>query len=164
MTTKSGNAMAQARGKAKGGFNKAVGSAYAKVSGDQGAVKVLRNIDARAANIKKSMRKHFVKNRDSWVAREAIKTWQQRTNPVPHLRPKWGRNSLDEKAIMRQARINVHQRMTARLSEVNRIKTRQQNAVSRSHKRSLNDRDVQLSRDFKKANKLSQKKARNMSW
>jgi len=151
--------------KAKRAFAKANPERYGKVQSRPEATAALRTLDHRSAHIKKSMRQHFRKFQEVWVAREAINIWQKRSalkanHPAPF---NYFHRSLAADVIMKQARRNVQVRMSKRLSRVNKIKTRMENNVVRNQNFADRDKELRLSRVFPKVSGQIQKRTRKMS-
>jgi len=152
------------KNKAKQSFTKTTPDAFRRLQNQGDATAMLRNIDVRANDLKSRMRKHFKRQQETWVAREAIKVWQKRSAPRQKLPTPRNiiSNSLAPEQIMKQARINVRRRMAQRLSGVNQTKTRMENTVVRSEKFSLENPDLKIGRAFKKTQIPKRKMKRGM--
>lgn len=137
--------------KAKKAFEKANPSRYGKAQRAPEAVASLRTIETRADHIKKKMRSHFKRSQHVWIAREAIEVWRKRAalkakHPAPF---NIMSESLTSQSIMREAKRRVQARMTVRLSKVNGVQTRMQNAVLKNRQFRERDRNLRpAQRDF----------------
>jgi hypothetical protein len=106
---------------------------FARVQHDADAITRIAQIENRAHRIKQEVRTHYEANRESWVAKEAIKLWKShalRTADLPA--PPGVIKKIAPEALMRQARANVQARVLGRLQRVNRIKTQMGNAIVRN--------------------------------
>lgn len=107
---------------------------FGRAQGNVKAVEQMAAIERRAEKIKERVRAHFLRHKETWVAKEAISLWLKRAVPAhDHPRPVNGAPVDVSGAYLNQARRNVVARMSRRLSDLNATKTRLQNAVVRSH-------------------------------
>lgn len=121
------------RGRQQAAFRRANPDAFGRAGGNPGAVEQIGMIERRAAQVRERVRAHFKKYQESWVAKEAIAIWQKRAgfaneHPAPASAP--GRYVAQ--SIMMEARRNVRARVVQRLTRVNVVKTRMENAVVRN--------------------------------
>ena len=151
------------KNKARQAFSRANPERYGKVVGNPDATSSLRTLEHRSTDLKQRMRSHFKKYQEVWVAREAIKVWQDRAalrakHPSPiHMMS----NRLASDEIMKQARLNVRRRMARRLSNVNQIKTRMENSVVRTQSFAQQNRELSLGRSFPQPPKPTQRLKRS---
>lgn len=121
------------KGRSKQAFRKGNPEIYGRAARDIGAVEQIGLIERRAAAIKERARTHFQTYQETWVAREAIEIWRRRARlHLDHPAPSGTPGEYVAQSIMGQARRNVMARATRRLTAINTIKTRMENAVVRN--------------------------------
>lgn len=121
------------QGRQQAAFKDANPQAYARVGSDIRGIEQIGLIQNRTSAVKEHARAHLKKYHESWVAKEAVNLWKQRAgltdkHPAPSNVP----SSFIVETIMGQARRNVMARSTRRLTTINEIKARMQNAVVRN--------------------------------
>lgn len=149
-------------GKAKHAFEKANPVRYGKVQKDPEAAAALRTIDNRVDHIKRRMHAHFKRSQNVWITREAIDVWRKRSaltakHPSPF---NFMRENLTSRSIMQEAKRRVAVRMTKRLSKVNEMQTRMQNAAVKTRQYQKQDKELSLAR--RSFNIEAKKMKRNM--
>lgn len=112
--------------------------AYAAVQGNPAAVRTLAKIETRANAIKKKTIAHHKHFEDRWVAKETIAIWQRHlASNAKNPAPPGVEQKVAPAGVMRLANQVVQARTTARLSRINEVKTRMQNAVVRNFRQSM---------------------------
>lgn len=121
------------RGRQQAAFRRANPDAFGRANGNPGAVEQLGMIERRAAMVREHVRAHFKKYQEGWVAKEAIAIWQKRAGFTnDHPAPEGAPGKYVAQSIMMEARRNVRARVVQRLTRVNVVKTRMENAVVRN--------------------------------
>lgn len=124
--SKTGGARASA---SLGAFDRANPKIFDRLQGDAASIRHVGNLQSRVNRIKTRLREHYKKYEEPWVAKEGIRIWQkqlkaaQGRNPVPVDPPA---------AIMLEARRNVRARVARRMTNINEIRTRMENAFLRN--------------------------------
>jgi hypothetical protein len=128
------------KGRQRAAFHRANPASFGRAQGDAAAVRQLGQIQARSSAIKDRARAHYRRFEESWVAREAISLWQKRAGFTDeHPAPEGAPGKYVAHSIMTQARRNVRARLVQRLTRVNAVKTRMENAVVRNRPRQTQD-------------------------
>lgn len=114
-------------------FAKLTPRAFERADGDVRLIKTLARIEQRAEALRNKVIAHAAKFEDRWVAKEAMRIWerqlqQQRQHPGPAA----SEPGVSKNEIMRIAQRNIAARTNRRLSLVNAIRTRMENAVIRN--------------------------------
>lgn len=120
-------------GEARDGFRVANPVQFGWTQGNLDTTRRLAAIEQRVHDIKQRFRDQFERHEEGWVAVEALKLWEKRN--VPTLQHPVPRNydPRDFSYLMTsQARRNVHGRAIQRMTKINTMKTRMQNAVVRN--------------------------------
>ena len=126
------------KGRQQLAFRRANPDAFGRVQGNSNAVEQLGLIERRAAMVRERVLAHFKKYQESWVAREAIAIWQKRAGFThEHPAPDGAPGKYVAQSIMMEARKNVRARVGQRLTRVNMVKTRMENAVVRNQQQRL---------------------------
>lgn len=138
-------------------FRQANPAVFGRTGDDRDTLSRLSVIEQRATGLKDRFRAHFDKHEVAWVLNETLRLLAKRSYPtLDHPKP---RNAPDEnfgELMMGQARRNVHARALRRLSTINSVKTKLQNAVVRNAPRqALAQRQPSNDRQIKRKLKQS---------
>lgn len=133
-------------------FREANPAPFGRTEGNPDSVRRLGVIETRAAGLKERMRDHIAQHETNWVAREAVRLWSKQAVPkLIHPAPRGVSPEDFWEQVFRQARRNVRARATRRLTALNAIKTRMQNAVIRTAPQQQAPPELALKPQFHKA-------------
>lgn len=114
-------------------FAKTTPAAFTRANGDVRLIKTLARIGERADTLREKVIAHAAKFEDRWVAKEAMRVWEKQLQlQKQHPGPAASEPGVSKNEIMRIAQRNIAARTNQRLTLVNTIRTRMENAVIRN--------------------------------
>lgn len=114
-------------------FGRTTPAAFARADGDVRLIRTLARIEQRSEAVRKKVIAHAGKFEDRWVAKEAMRVWEKQLQlQKQHPGPVGSEPGISKNEIMRIAQRNVAARTNQRLTRVNAIRTRMENAVIRN--------------------------------
>lgn len=133
-------------------FQAANPAPFGKTEGNLDSVRRLGVIEARVAETKERLRDHLARHEGHWVEREAIKLWaDQAIAKLSYPPPRGVAPVAFAEQCFQQAKRNVRERATRRMTKLNTVKARMQNAVIRTAPQQQVVPRPALKPDFRKA-------------
>ncbi|MEM9128333.1 MAG: hypothetical protein AAGA97_01250 [Pseudomonadota bacterium] len=127
-------ALKNRKGQAPQAFRQSNPRAFQLTQGQAEPTAQLARIDARAGRIMDQARDHYQTHKEPWVAKEAVSLWKDQVRRIgKYPAPDNAVKQISPDDLMKKARQNVEARQTERLSNIQGIKTRMENAVIRNN-------------------------------